>query len=174
MRLIAHAGATLVGFTSEYRFTRTRMTHQGQGRYNRIADTILEALEKEYGGRRELDAAAFELFGHTDIQAEYQAWRKARRRETSLPLTFVRAEPGERPIERLVRQVGGVSTLSRLLCVNEFTLRRYWWGDTQTLPEDIIEALLDTGWRWADSFVRSCDKSDRARTPHNALGKVLA
>lgn len=174
MRLIAHAKITLTEFTAEYGFTRTRMTHQGQGRYNRISDSIVESLESLYGDAHHLDVACVELFGTDDLQRVYQAWRKARRSQTALPLNFVRAMSGERPIERLVRQVGGVSTLSRELCVNEFTLRRYWWGDTQTLPEDISEALLDTGWRFADSFIRACDRNDKDRNPDLVKAKERA
>lgn len=166
MRLIAQAGSTLTDFTQQFGFTRTRMTHQGQGRYNRIADSIVDALDALYASNdQELAEGVWELYGHTDLQTEYQNWRKAKRAEARLPLKFERALVGERSIERLVRQVGGVSTLSRELCVNEFTLRRYWLGDTAFLPTDIVDALRDTGWRWTESFISKCDIEDRRRVP---------
>jgi len=165
MRLIAHAGWTRRRFEDTYGFSRNRLTHQGQGRFNRIAQSLIDALEDLYASQgSSLGQASRELFGTDNIQQVYTDWRLEKRREASLPLKFVRQLVGERPIERLVRQVGGISTLSLELRVNEYTLRRYVDGVTRELPEDIKEALRHTGWRWTESFIKACAKDDAQRT----------
>ncbi len=163
MRVITYAGMSIKAFGEEYDFTRNRLTWQAQARFSAVSDSIVEALGKLLRSRGlTLEGVSEELFGRP-LQQAYTQFRYAQRLKADLPTELSGWDGNEHPIRFLVREVGGVSTLSRKLCVHEFTLRRYWSGEGNALPEDIRQALRDTRWEWAESFISACDKHDANR-----------
>lgn len=163
MRIITHAGMSIKAFGEHFDFTRNRLTWQAQARFSSVADSIVNALKvllEERG--MSLEGVSEELFGRP-LQQAYSVFRFEQRQKADLPTELSGWDPQEPPIRFLVRAVGGVSTLSRKLCVHEFTLRRYWSGEGQALPDDVRQALRDTQWEWAESFIRACDKHDLTR-----------
>jgi len=163
MRLITHAGVSIKAFAEQYGFTRNRMTWQAQARFSEISDSIVTALSSLYAERGlDLEGVSEELFGRP-LHRAYAEFRYAKRTQANLPTELSGWDPSEPPIRFLVRAVGGVSTLSNKLCVHEFTLRRYWSGEGLALPEQVREALRDTQWEWAESFIAACDRYDQTR-----------
>lgn len=163
MRIITHAGMSIKAFGEQYGFSRNRLTWQSQARFSTVSDSIVEALSALLAARgMTVEGVSEELFGRP-LQVAYSEFRFAKRQRADLPTELSGWDGRENPIRFLVRAVGGVSTLSNKLCVHEFTLRRYWSGEGVALPEDVRQALRDTQWEWAESFINACEKHDQGR-----------
>lgn len=158
--IIRRLGMNVKEFGQVYGFNRGRMVHQGNGRFTTISDSIFEALEdlaKQQGTTLEKAILDEYALGSTDgrkrLQEIYEDWQTQKRAEANLPTRLPRRIAGEAPIAQLTRAVGGISTLSRKLCVNEYVLRRFVKGEAKRIPDQFITALEESNWPLAGDFL---------------------